>query len=182
MKKHFNIALIIGAFLNENAVKNKVTIITSSDPIDNLTSNEALTAEAKMRIAASGKAVTSKNVRGLYGIHESVASKLMNVDTLSTDASNPTMFPNPISGIELFGFEISNCVVETTELRPNSNPEKVRKMNPTTGELLTYQGKQIYRYVDVIPAEMFENHVLLTSDQTVARQQGVSPAPAAAEQ
>ena len=116
----------------------------------------------RMLIATSGVAAVneSKPLRSIMAVKEEFLTKLgISVDTLSTDAKNPTLLD--IDADEAFGFQVTNQVTETVEPREGSTQEP--KINPSTGNAITHKGKPVYRYVDLVPVEDCQ-HTLLTAD------------------
>lgn len=166
MSKKAFLAVCVAAWFNENAKTNKVTLVFNSDPINNIPEN--LTPSQKMRIASAGSSFERKPVRGIWPITENLAKKIgIDVEGLSKDAKNPTVFDSPIMGEDIFGFPVGNQIVETTVRRDGSTSDA--KINPSTGEEMTSNGMPIYRYVDVLPLEDIEGNTFLISDQQALR-------------
>jgi hypothetical protein len=65
---------------------------------------------------------------------------------------------NILTAEEIVGFDINIQVKEDT-VKNSLSPSQTPKKNPTTDEVLTYQGKPIYRHTTVVKGE--PNHVFL---------------------
>lgn len=142
-------AIVIGAWFNANAPKNKVTLILNQE--NDLPTAGGNDATSKMLIASSVRSAV-KPLRTIWPVSETVAQGVgINVATLSTDAKNPSIFEEPIEGKDVFGFDVS-IVVNETVTKDLNNPRSA-KVNPSTGQECLNGGNPIYRYEQLLPTE-----------------------------
>jgi hypothetical protein len=161
-------AIVVGAWFNTKAQKNKVTLIFNQE--NDLPSAGGDSSLSRMLIASSVRSAV-KPLRAIWPVSEEVAKAAgINVAGLSIDAKNPTMFEKPLTGENILGFPVSIVIEETTTQEPGSNREP--KINPVTNVVCTNNGQPIYRYERVVPTDDAEvndkgglKHTILSIDK-----------------